>query len=286
MFQYATGLAVAQSLGTELKLDVSHFGSHDSRRLELDRFNITAPIATETEIRQVTGLLGTRNGRYAKAVRSLCARLGPWGRFVTGRYLRSKSFSYDPVVSRVGDGVYLHGLWQSYRYFGNIDERLRDEFSLKGRHEEDQTIGQRIRRDENSVSLHVRRGDYITNGAALPHLPCSISYYQSAIEALRKKLGEISLYVFSDEPEWVMENLNCEGAEIIRLQGPDRGPRDLVLMSECTHHIIANSTFSWWGAWLSKQPEGIVCSPKHWFKQGVASDYPLEDLLPESWWRL
>jgi hypothetical protein len=284
MFQYAMGRAVAHRLGADLKLDVSGFRDVHERSYELERFGITAQAASMDEIRAMTGILGRRNGERAKGIRRLCSRLGLAGRLVTGPYVWERHFHFDPTMLYLGDGVYLHGRWQSEKYFCDIADIIRDEFQLKSVPDEDQGIGQRMEGYECSVSLHVRRGDYVTlsqQGRVYTILP--VGYYETAVTHMRAKLRRPQFFIFSDEPLWVQNNLHIEDSYVVNLTGSDRGPRELLLMSKCRHHIIANSTFSWWGAWLCPRRDSIVCAPKQWFAPESQQKRCMGDLLPSTW---
>jgi len=283
MFHYAVGRALAHRLGTELKLDISSFQTERKRRYELDRFKITAALASPEDIRALTGILGTRNGRVAKSVRGVCRRLGFVGRLVTGPAVWEKSFDFDPEILALKDGVYLHGKFQSEKYFSGIAGILRDEFQLRSSEEEDQNLARCMKEHESSVSIHIRRGDYVTEPRQWHHAVLPIEYYQEAVRYMRAQLGGPSFFIFSDDPLWVQDNLDIQDASIVSLNGPDRGPRELLLMSKCRHHIIANSTFSWWGAWLSNPGDGITCAPKQWFAPEKERLLSMQDILPPAW---
>jgi len=288
MFQYAMGRAVAHRLGTPLKLDISSFGpGYTKRRFELDRFQIKAELASPEEIRALTGLLGTRSGPKAESIRGICRRLGALGRFIIGAYVQEKHFHFDPTMLSVRGDVYLHGRWQSERYFSDIAAMLRDDFQMQRTENEDQEFTKRMTENELSVSLHVRRGDYVTlsqQGHVYTTLP--MEYYDEAVAYMRRELGRPRFFIFSDEPLWVQDSFHMEDATGVSLSGSDKGPRELTLMTKCRHHIIANSTFSWWGAWLSSQKDGIVCAPQRWFAPEEQRRRCMDDLLPATWIRL
>ena len=144
---------------------------------------------------------------------------------------------------------------------------------------------QRLIEGTEAVSMHIRRSDYVSG----PYVHnrfylCPLSYYYAAIEILRKSLSYPDFFVFSDDIQWVKENLRLEyPTRYVDHNGPERDYEDLRLMSLCKHHVIANSTFSWWGAWLSTNPEKIVIAPQHWFKDAKRCT---KDLIPGTWIRL
>lgn len=287
MFQYATGRAIANCLGAELKLDIGGFDKDRVRRYELDRFKINAEIAFPEDIRVVAGVLGTRNGTVAKLVRNICHRQGSVGRIVAGSRFVERHFHFDPNVSNIKDDVYVQGKWQSAKYFSDIYDILKDEFQLKFARKEDAELSELMEKDEFSVSLHVRRGDYVHYsqcGQIYTVLPTE--YYKMAVKYIETQLSKPRFYIFSDDLDWLKENLHIEGATVVDMKGPDRGPRDLFLMTKCRHHIISNSTFSWWGAWLSSISDGIVCGPKQWFAPTTQKKRNMSDLFPPSWIKL
>jgi len=134
----------------------------------------------------------------------------------------------------------------------------------------------------NSVSIHFRRGDYVTNPLTSQHHGvCSNKYYQDAISLLKSKISQPHFFLFSDEPEWLKTNVSLQ--EPFRIIDNNPGYVDLYLMSNCKHNIIANSSFSWWGAWLNNNPDKIVIAPHKWFNEPGINTY---DLIPETWIRL
>jgi hypothetical protein len=139
-------------------------------------------------------------------------------------------------------------------------------------------------RGVDSVSVHVRRGDYVSDPATNQSLgTCSAEYYRGAARLIASQVSSPRFFVFSDEPDWARANLELEGpAVFVTHNDPERGYEDMRLMAFCRHHIVANSSFSWWGAWLSNSG-GIVVAPKRWFK---ANEWDARDLVPERWVRL
>lgn len=133
-----------------------------------------------------------------------------------------------------------------------------------------------------SVSVHIRRGDYVQNKAAGDfHGICSLSYYQTAMKLLSDKFKQAHFYVFSDDLEWCRQNIRCE--QSLTFVNLSNAASELYLMSRCSHHIIANSSFSWWGAWLNPSPEKIVIAPQTWFRDPSAQT---EDIYCENWIRI
>ena len=134
----------------------------------------------------------------------------------------------------------------------------------------------------NAVSLHVRRGDYAADPVVMAmHGVCSLDYYARAVEYVLERVSKPVFFLFSDDPDWVRDHLKVRGSmRVVDQNGPDSGSEDLRLMVQCKHHIIANSTFSWWGAWLNANPDKLVIAPKRWFADGSLNT---SDLLPTNW---
>ena len=202
-----------------------------------------------------------------------------------------RAFSFDPAVLGLPDGSHLVGFWQSERYFADRADVIRQDFEMRdapsGRNRSWLGV---IGAARPAVSIHVRRGDYVTSPA---HAPCSPDYYREAVRVMEERLRApdgprataSSYFVFSDEPEWARAHLTLEGKdrEVHFVQHNDttsQSHEDLRLMRACDHHIIGNSTFSWWAAWLNPSPDKIVVAPQPWFP-GRRLD--TRDLLPEGW---
>lgn len=148
--------------------------------------------------------------------------------------------------------------------------------------EKSQHLAEKIK-DQITVSVHIRRGDYLQGNNLNYHGICGMDYYQNAIEYLQKKEKNLTFVFFSDDIERVKENFAMGSAYFVdRNVGKDAW-QDMQLMSLCKHNIIANSSFSWRGAWLNANPEKIVIAPKHWFANPELTD---QDIVPESWIRL
>jgi hypothetical protein len=284
MFQYATGRALALRRGATLKLDLTGFatvGAHTKRRYELDAFPIHGGGASEAEIAQFgrTGKPGLpRRDRVLRLLR-FARPNGAWPVY------REPHFQFDPILPELRAPVYLDGYWQSERYFSDIAEVLRQEFAAEVPLDpENAALAARIDA-ANAVSLHVRRGDYVSDPATNRfHGTCSPDYYQRAVDYVAARVGAPHLFVFSDDQKWTRANLRfATPTTIVDANPPDRGYRDMGLMARCRHHIVANSSFSWWGAWLDPSPEKIVVAPRQWFG---ASTNDTRDLIPPSWVQL
>lgn len=187
---------------------------------------------------------------------------------------------YDETCLKGGyPFVRYNGFWQSEDYFKPIEQKIRDAFvfreELLSKKTKEEAL---ILQNCDSVAIHVRRGDYLK----LKHYGlCSITYYNEAISFMRGRVPNLKFVFFSDDIEWVKRHLKCDGASYVsRNRGKDSW-QDMYLMSCCKHNIIANSTFSWWGAWLNSNKEKIVIAPKPWVD--FSPDY---DIVPKEWIRI
>ena len=284
MFQYATGRALALQREAILKLDVRGFaaaGAHTKRRFELDCFSIHGSAASDADLAQF--------GRAAKPRFWPLDRVLRWLRIerANGAWpiYREPHFQFDPAVPELQAPVYLDGYWQSERYFSDIGGVLRQEFTANVPLDlENQALVAGID-SVNAVSLHVRRGDYVSDPATNRfHGICSPDYYERAVEYIAARVGSSRLFVFSDDQQWTRANLHfAVPTTFVDANPSDSGYRDMLLMARCRHHIIANSSFSWWGAWLNPSREKIVVAPRQWFR---ANSNDTRDLIPPNWVRL
>ncbi len=199
--------------------------------------------------------------------------------------VQERYFHFDPEVLEHIGSVYLSGYWQSYRYFDNIASILRREFSVRSRQMGDNLAMAQLIASTQSVSLHVRRGDYVSCSLAMRrHGVCPLEYYDAAIRIMADRMNSPHFFIFSDDIPWVQTHIQLQyPCTYVTHNGVANDYEDLRLMSQCKSHIIANSTFGWWGAWLSQAPEKIVIAPRSWF---AGLDYNTGDLIPSSWLRL
>jgi hypothetical protein len=270
LFQYATARRLALEAGVEVAVDASWhartFPDTTPRPFALDALSVKVRALTPSE------------GAWARWARHpVLGRipLTPW----TVR--RERGFAFEPSLLRCGDRTYLYGYWQSPRYFEDARHALLAELlPVAPPSEADRRILDAMGRCD-SVLVHVRRGDYVTLGAAAAyHGTCSIEYYRAAYDVVARSVRSPVLFVFSDDPAWVRENLRLPAPMVyVDHNPPEQGHQDLRLMASCRHAILANSSFSWWGAWLGTAGDKVVVAPRRWFADGR----PTPDLLPPSW---
>ncbi len=275
LFQYAAARRLAFFLRTELVLDLGWYArtpsSDTPRAYELGHYPIKARLATPGEA------LWCRlyEGRLLRRLPIIPRR---W------RYWRENGFEFEPSVLDSPDNTYLDGYWQSYRYFEDCAPLIRAELSpIAAFGVKDEEVAGLIAR-ANAVSVHVRRGDYVTHQTAAEyHGLCSLEYYKTALAHISRHVIQPHFFVFSDDTAWTRENLPLPGqVTFVEHNGAATAFQDLRLMSLCDHQIIANSSFSWWGAWLNTRPEKIGVSPKQWF----VDQRNIQSLTPDSWIRL
>lgn len=279
MFQYATGRALAERQGVALLLDASGFDHYDLRRYELGELAIKARVASPEEL-SAAGVVASEPTWMERALRKAGLRR-------PANMLREASFTYDARIESAAAPTYLDGYWQSQRYFASIAEILRREFVLKAPLDAANVAlaAEIARAAGHAVSLHIRRGDYVKDAhTAQYHGICSLDYYRAAVTYVAQRVGAPHFFVFSDDHEWVQANFDIGyPTTLVQVNGADRGVCDMALMKACAHHIIANSSFSWWGAWLNPSQDKIVVAPQRWFS-GASHD--TTDLIPTSWVRL
>ena len=278
MFQYACGLAVAEKLGVDLNPDIIAFQKYSLRQYELGIFNISAKI----DKRDHPGFYNDVINRLGKQLNRL---FFSEKKRIQQNIFAEDRFTYDPRIFTVPDGTMLKGYWQSEKYFINIENKIRNEFLFKEK--PDKKNKQQIKNISNveSVSIHIRRGDYISDTQTNQvHGVCSLDYYKKAINYIAKKVTEPVFFIFSDEPEWAKTNLKLDFETVFISHNTGRKSyEDMRLMSQCKHNIIANSSFSWWGAWLNQNLDKIVIAPQKWFNDTSRNT---KDLIPESWIKL
>ena len=257
MFQYATGRALALHHGADLKLDLSFFETYQLRRYELGVYPIAAAIAKPRELAQVRPIRPRPVG-FLERLRAL-----QWRKPLVMKVESSLYFDATLIDSPLP--LYLDGYWQSEKYFKSYRSRIIEELTPKARLAPDNIRFLSIARSRNSIALHVRRGDYASNAHTNKyHGLAPLEYYENAIAFLIKDRPDSQALIFSDDMEWVRANLRLDiPITFVDVNGPDRAYQDIYLQASCHHQVIANSSFSWWGAWLNTRQGKIVVAPKN-----------------------
>ena len=274
MFQYAAARALSLANDVPLRLDVRDFAGYRLHQgFELSRVFVCNPeIATDEDVRD---LLGWRASWFA---RKILTRPG-FAVLRGSRLVVEPQFNYWPDIRLVSHNTYLVGYWQSEKYFSDASECIREDFvfrqSFSGQNVE---IARKIDKT-TAVSLHVRRGDYISHAKTNAVLGlCSLSYYREAIMHIAERVENPEFFIFSDDIAWVKECLEIDfPCNYVDHNQGSESYNDMHLMSLCRHHIIANSSFSWWGAWLGSNIDKIIIAPRNWFATGK----DVKDLYPD-----
>lgn len=275
MFQYALGRSLSIKKNTSLALDISSFNSDPLRAYALEAFCAYQESAKSENIEKLSRFR-RKSGKNNFFHNFFIAK---WH-----KYASEKQFHFDPDVFKVSRDSYLDGYWNTEKYFANIRSTILEDFKLKA-----PLIGKNAETAElilknDSIAVHIRRGDYANNPTTrTTHGLMGQEYYSRALAYIGEKIKDPTLFIFSDDIPWVKANLPFPFKTIyVDWNDEKHAHEDLRLMSLCKHHVIANSTFSWWGAWLSQNPNKIVIGPKQWFNQ-VKKSIDTRDILPGSW---
>lgn len=279
LFQYATGLALASQHQAELLLDINWFEAVKTKQNVTNRHYALSLLG----VKDKTLNLSKKKGFLYQLARKLSL---PIKNALDMPVYFEKSYHFDAGIAQLALPIHLDGYWQSYLYFESIKPLLDEQFTQVPRHLDDlnQAMFASIQ-SSHSVCVHIRRGDYVTNtNAAKHHGTCSIAYYQVAMKQMMQREPSIKFFIFSDDIPWVKVNLTPPGEHVfVDVNGDQDVHYDLWLMCACRDFIIANSSLSWWAAWLSQHPEKYVIAPENWFADGKQNT---KDLIPESWKRL
>jgi len=278
MFQYAFAYAASQKKNVSFKLDLSGFKFCELREYALTNYGIDAEVATVEEVERLKYLSESLVNKY---IRALTRGAKP----LAESYYKEAGRQFDDNVYNQDGDVYFSGYWQSEKYFQDYREDLLRVFTLQeSLNTESVRFKQKIL-DKKSVSLHVRRGDYVTNARANSfHGTCDLEYYRNAALLIQEQVTQAHFFIFSDDLAWAKENLKfIDNMTLVELEKGTVDHEEMYLMSQCRHNVIANSSFSWWGAWLNENPTKIVIAPKQWFKDELINT---PDLIPSAWIRL
>jgi hypothetical protein len=279
MFQYAAGRALSLLENAKLSLDIAPYEKYQLHNgYELDRvFSIQAKKVSEDELRKFIGWGGFFLNKLLVAIDF------KKGLFKS-KYFREPSFSYYNDFNSLGSNIYLDGYWQSEKYFQKFEDQIRRDFQFK--QIEDPINLQYLKSIEsnNSISIHVRRGDYLSSkDNQAKYYALTKNYYKIAVSYLNERVINPHYYIFSDDVKWAIENLDIKCPHtFISNNNAEQSYIDMQLMSCCKHNIIANSSFSWWGAWLNPNHQKIVIAPNLWFRDKTNTI----DLIPEGWVRI
>jgi len=278
LFQYACGRALSLRYNQPLKI---HTGSYETNTFQrdyaLEPFNIKAEFMTQEEWKCLTCKY-----KAISPIKSLCLAL--MGKQTIQR-INEPHLSFNKSLENLDSrkSYLINGFWQSEKYFSDYAGEIRNDltFSMPP-NKDNQKVLDKIQSKKVSVSLHIRRGDYVASQSVNQiHGLLDPEYYHSAIKYLRNKYEKFHCFIFTDDPEWVINNFNIQAPlTIISHNLGNKSHEDLRLMSQCDHHILANSSFGWWGAWLNDTPGKTVIAPKYWFRSEERNN---ETLVPDNW---
>lgn len=274
LFQYAIAYRLAKLSGTEVKMDIAGFEKYKLHKVAIHHLhvNFEQSVIDKNSINKLI---------HGYGLRSLMKKYGllkPRIRIIKDR---EKGFQQD-LITQYREDIYLDGFWQTEKYFKPVENEIREKFRVRTPPSlANQQILAKIN-DTNAVSVHLRRADYITNPSTLSfHGVCSMDYYKKATDIIQSKLSDPYFFIFSDDIEWAKENIRFSDRQFFAdINNADTNYEDLRLMFSCRHHIVANSSFSWWGAWLNPNKEKMVIAPAQWYSNPQFNN---SDTIPEEW---
>ncbi|TLX73219.1 alpha-1,2-fucosyltransferase [Labilibacter sediminis] len=282
MFQYACGYALALSKNKILKLDLNLFQQNlsESERFTPRNYGLNAfsnIINSKANKQDLACFIGQSNGIFQRLKNFLYRKYY--------RPLTLKSSQEYIKDCNKSNFIYLDGYWQSENYFIKYRKEILAQFSFPKPTKQLELLVEEIR-SNTSVSIHIRRGDYASKSAInKKYGVLELGYYIKAINYLKSIVPSFKLFVFSDDHQWVREHFNiADRFKLIDINNT-LGYEDMFLMSQCNHNIIANSSYSWWSAWLNTSPSKIVIAPLKWFAI-EEKNKQTEDLIPHTWIRL
>lgn len=276
LFQYAYGKSLATRNKCRLKLDLSMFEFDTKRDYSLMPFKIEAELASK---RECNLLKGQNLNFFDSIIKKIF--------FSKSKIIIESNFYFCPENIEIKPPAFLIGYWQTEKYFKEFRHCILNNFQIFiPASLANQAMICKIE-SCNSISLHVRRGDFINeNSTNKTHGVCSIEYYKKAIDFIAKKISNPVFFIFSDDTKWVYENMKLHFSSfVVDINDHKFAYEDLRLMSKCKHHILANSSLSWWGAWLNESENKVVIAPKIWFAD-LELNNATSDLCPEEWIRM
>lgn len=268
MFQYAAALGLALKNGTQIAFDLEKLFNptreETPRAFLLDHFNLNIPILSKQDIETI------KKKSSPTFFNKVSKRIGLNESFYHF-YSEPRSNAYSSAFLDLPSNTYLlNSYFQHLDYIINCGEKIHKSFGIAHR----QPIS-----GENKVAVHIRRGDYVTSQAAAHyHGTCSLRYYQDAITRVKSSINDPTFVFFSDDISWVKQNLTIPDNSLFPQSSSDVG--DFDLMRQCDHQIIANSSFSWWAAWLNRNEHKMVIAPKKWVNDKTVDT---SGLLPKEW---
>lgn len=278
LFQYAFGRTIERKYAKKVAYDISSYGAvkkNTPRAYHLDKFNTPVTIATKEEILNCKYPFGSFS-KITYIIKKLSNKL----------FFKRYHISFEPEFLesiKNTDSAYLEGYWQSFRYIEPALPDLKKEVTLKVPPSAAFEVLKAEISQSDSVAIHIRRGDYVQGGVDLQVL--DIVYYKNAMNLVSQKIEDAKYYIFTDDAVWAKENLNFLEREKITYVSDFTlaDYEELVLIAQCKHVIVANSSFSWWGAMLNQNKNAMIICPKDWKNVFLKNDM---NLCPEKWIRI
>lgn len=277
MFQWALARMLEDQMDIEPYLDMSFFEKRYARPYGLNIFKLK-PKFVESRVTKIKLAILWKLRKFLA-----------WESFLGLTVYSEPHFHFDRKINKIKSNIFIEGFFQSELYFKCVEGKLREDFQFDvPMSDENVEIIKKIR-ETNSISLHIRRGDYVEKKKYQDtYATCSLDYYERGVEYIADRIEDRTsvptLFIFSDDINWVKENLRLpyECVYVTNNTG-DKSYEDMRLMSMCKHNVIANSSFSWWGAWLNSNKEKIVVAPMKWFNDDKIIQ---TDVIPHNWARL
>lgn len=273
LFQYSFGVHLHQIQKEEIYYLYNHDANVTPRSLELHQLGISPKLINSVQLNEL-------QYESNKLIRHLREKTG------LANYLKLREDSGTEITQNQDPRHQIYiGYWQDYRYVQSSQPQLLKSLQKTSLSPRSQNFLSSVEQN-TSVAIHIRRGDYVTNSKVsqvLKALP--LSYYITAIELLKRKITQPHFYVFSNDAQWVHQHFpKYIDYDYVDWNTGSYSYQDMILMSKCSHQIIANSSFSWWGAWLGKKQDQIVISPRQWF--APETDIDTKDLIPNDWYQI
>lgn len=274
LFQYAAGRRLAHKHNTMLKLDLSAYARDDLRSYALHPFNIRENIASVEDISHFNP-----DGRLKRLISRVT------GRPLVGCVFYARDFIFEAGILDAPADLHMIGYWQSEKYFKDIESILRDDLIINVPQDVTDREIAAVMENTESVSLHVRRADYVNDSRTNRRYgTCDPGYYRRCAEYVAAHTDSPHFFVFSDDMAWARENIKLSFPTTFVGHNDDaKNYQDLRLMSLCRHNIIANSSFSWWGAWLNSNPDKLVLAPRKWLAD---PENEPEEIIPAEWTKI
>ncbi len=279
LFQYSIGRSLALRNQAQLVIDLTWFNICDNlngttpRKFELSKFNIVANISYK-------GLPWHSNPSLYNRFKRKFSFFSPASAYGVNIY-KERNLHFDKAIFDHNCPIWLDGYWQSYKYFESIGDVIKREINIPEKLNPKSKIFYNNILKTDSICIHIRRGDYVKLGDSIfDHTSKGLNYYNNGVAILIRGLKNPHAYIFSDDPDWVKDNFKPPvDFTIVDINTPNNPEQDLWLMAACQKFLIANSSFSWWAAWLSSHKEKKIIAPKNW----IPSLDIGPDLFPDDW---